>query len=147
MDFKGKTAAEAATQLLLFVGNTARELGISLEEERGGIPALHNEVTLLARGASGDSFYLQATSVDDRLAAEQLRLNPTKEDFGSGSITKRGGNISLRLRRESDGTYRWYGVPVELTANVKKIIPSLGPFLLTEEFVADGLHALIAKKQ
>src|SRR5258708_6550957 len=125
MDFKGATTAEAANRLLLFVDKVAHEIGVSLEEERGGTPALHNDRTVRARDASGATFYLQTTVEDDAFAAVQRRQNPAKVEFGSGSITKRGGNISLQLRRESDGSYRWYGVPGELTANVKKIIPSL----------------------
>jgi hypothetical protein len=145
MDFTGTTTAEAANRLLLFVENIAHEIGVSLEEGRGGIPALQNDRTVRARGASGATFYLQTAVEDDTFAVVQRRQNPAKVEFGSGRITKRGGSISLQLRRESDGAYRWYGVPGELTGNVKKIIPSLGPFPLTEEFVADGLRALVEK--
>ncbi len=147
MDFKGKTTAEATNRLLSFVGKIAQEIGISLDEERGGIPSLHKDFTVRARGASGATFYLETAVEDDVFVAVQRKQNPAKAEFGNGSITKRGGNISLELRCESDGAYRWYGVPVELTANVKKIIPSLGPFPLTEEFVSDGLRALTEKDQ
>jgi hypothetical protein len=147
MDFKGTTTAEAANQLLSFVDKVAHEIGISLDVERGGIPALHNDFTVRARSASGATFYLETAVEDEVFVAVQRRQNPTQVEFGSGSITKRGGNISLRLRREPDGAYRWYGIPVELTANVKKIIPSPGPFPLTKEFVSDGLHALTEKDQ
>ena len=131
MDFKGKTTAEAANRFLSFVGKIAHEIGISLDEERGGIPALHNDFTGRTRGASGATFYLETAVEDDVFVAVQRRQNPAKTEFGSGSMTKRGGNISLQLRRESDGAYRWYGVPGELTDSVKKIIPSLGPLPLT----------------
>src|SRR5260221_9144969 len=145
MDFTGTTTAEASNRLLAFVDKIAHENNISLEEEHGGIHALQNERTVRARSASGATFYLQTTVEDDAYAAVKRGQNPTNIEFGSESITKRGGNISLQLRRESNGTYRWHGVPGELTDNVKKIIPSLGPFQLTEEFVADGLRALVEK--
>jgi hypothetical protein len=147
MDFKGKTTAEAANRLLAFVSEIAHEIGIPLDEERGGIPALQNNFAVRVRGASGATFYLETTIQDDVLAAVQRKLNGGKAEFGGGRITKRGGSISLELRLESDGTYRWYGVPVVLTPNVKKIIPCLGPFPLTGEFVADGVRALTEKEQ
>ncbi|HVS89356.1 MAG TPA: hypothetical protein VHF01_14195 [Candidatus Acidoferrum sp.] len=142
MDFTGKTSMEAANRLWSFVKQAAEKSGTPLEFDVGGTPALIHELTARASGASGSSFYIQIGFEDEPFAETQRRMNPHKSAFGHGRITKRGASIMLELRRETDGIYRWYGVPVELTEQVKRVVPSIGPFVLTEEYVADGFRAL-----
>ena len=141
--FSGATPLEAANRLSTFAKQVAYETGAVLQEDLGGIPELLHQYSARASGESGSSFYLEISFEEERFVRTQEQIYPRKRGFGGGRITKRGASITLELRRETDGRYRWYGVPTELTENVKRVIPTDGgPFVLTEDYVADGLRAL-----
>jgi len=142
MDFTGRTTTEAGNRLWSSVKKAAADSGTHLEHEVGGTPALTHEVTASASGPSGSSFYIEIVFEDETYVATKRSINPQNDKFGGGRITKRGAMVMLELRREQEGTYRWYGVPSELTQQVKKVVPSIGPFPLTEEYVIDGFQAL-----
>ena len=143
VDFNGATTTEAGNRLSSFAGRVADELGITLQRDAGGTPLVSQKLTMRATGVSGSSFYLEMYFFTEEFAPKRRRTNPAERVFGGGDLTKRGARIVLELRLETDGRYRWYGVPSELTENVKKVIPTDGrPFILTEDYVADGLRAL-----
>lgn len=144
MDFNGTTTTEAGNRLSSFVRRVADELGITLQRDAGGTPSLSRERTMRASGVSRSTFYLEMEFFADNFVKTKRAMNPTeRRHFGSGRITKRGASISLELRLDADDLYRWYGVPTDLNENVKKVIPTDGrPFVLTQDYVADGLWAL-----
>ncbi len=142
MDFNGTTTTEAGNWLSSFARGVADELGITLQHEAGDTPPLH-KLTMRASGVSGSTFHLEMDTFAEDFAEIRRAVNPTEHYFGGGRITKRGASISLELRLDKDNRYRWYGVPTDLTENVKKVIPTDGsPFVLTQDYVADGLRAL-----
>jgi hypothetical protein len=143
-DFTGKTASEATDKLWRFVKKTASETGSTLSYDNGAItvPGIQS-MQATGRGQSGEVFYIEVSCDEEGYAKIKHQANPLEREFGAGSITKRDARIMLKLRLDNDGLYRWYGSPIELSKNVKAVIPSDGHrFPLTEEYVADGIRAL-----
>jgi hypothetical protein len=145
MNFRGHTIAEAATNLSSFVERTAQRLGIPLmgcDLEEPPVAVL-DRFCREADSASGGSFRIEF-EVQPQQLADQIAQYPTTIDPGSGEITKRGGRVPIELRLDERQMYCWYCVPNEISAAVEKIVPTDGaPFQLSEDYVADGLRALL----
>src|SRR5579872_3340540 len=139
MDFSGATIVDAKNRLWSFVEQACDGLGISLQQN-GGIHTDVNATSVRLVSASGCSFYLETNVVDETMA--QKSPDSDKSLFGGGHVLKRGAHIMLELRRDEDGLYRWWGAPLLLDAEVMSVIPTDGrPFVLTQEYVADGLKS------
>src|SRR6202171_3703171 len=142
LDFTGNIPVGAANCLWRYLKKIAKNSDVLLEFEIGDRHTVGNELTAWAVGANGCSFRIEIGYLIEPFVVAQRKINPHQRTFGNGSITWREARILLELVHDSDGLYRWYGVPKELTKSVRSIVPSLRPFVLTEEFVADGLRAL-----
>jgi hypothetical protein len=141
MDFSGDTIVDAKNRLWSFVEQACEGLGIALQQD-GGIHTDLNATSVRLTAPAGGSFYLETNVVDEAVARTQSP-DPEKNLFGGGHILKRGAHIMLELRQDDDHLYRWWGAPLLIDAEVMSVIPTDGrPFVLTQEYVADGLKSL-----
>jgi hypothetical protein len=150
MDFTGRTPEEAASTLWQFVNNLAAELSVPLMLGNGTFPDPLNdkEVSASGQGLNGKVFFIQFSCSRNSQTNVTRQIRPLEREFGAGHITTRGAAINMKLRLDTDARYRWYGDPVLLDENVKRVIPTDGsPFPLTEDYVADGLLALLEKTE
>ena len=142
MDFSGETILDARNRLWNFVEQVCDGMGISLQQEA----AIHtdaNATSMRLTSDSGSSFYLETTVAGEQFAGAPSPVDPQSQLFGGGHILKRGAHITLELRREADNRYRWWGAPLLVDQDVMSVIPTDGrPFVLTAEYVMDGLQAL-----
>jgi hypothetical protein len=144
MDFTGATPMQAGSRLIAFVKRIADQNGDIVQTEPHGVLGSSEGAKLYVSNASGKTFYLEADSYTDDYVAVVKKINPSEKTFGGGRITKRGAMVMLELHCEKGTTYRWYGAPVLLDDNVRKVIPTPDgrPFPLTVDYVSDGLAAL-----
>lgn len=141
-DFSGETIIEAKNRLWAFVEQVCDGMGIPLQQD-GGIHVDTNATSVRLTSESGTSFYLETNVASEQFTGTPSPLDPQSQLFGGGHILKRGAHITLELRRESDQRYRWWGAPLLLDQDVMSVIPTDGrPFVLTAEYVVDGLQAL-----
>lgn len=141
-DFSGETILEAKNRLWAFVEQVCEGMRISLQQD-GGIHVDANATSVRLTSDSGCSFYLETNVAGEQFAGTPSPLDAQSQLFGGGHILKRGAHITLELRREADKRYRWWGAPLLLDQEVMSVIPTDGrPFVLTAEYVMDGLKAL-----
>ena len=141
-DFSGETILEAKNRLWTFVEQACEGMGISLQQD-GGIHVDANATSVRLTSDSGSSFYLETNVAGEKFSGTPSPLDPASQLFGGGHILKRGAHITLELRQDTDKRYRWWGAPLLLDQDVISVIPTDGrPFILTAEYVVDGLQAL-----